>query len=79
MNVIRTLAKLQDVRIHDLRHTSASIAAHEGFGSHEIAKVLGHAQTSTTERYTHLKDEAAFNVANTVGEFIKVSTSNDLT
>ena len=77
-NKMRSLAGLEDVRIHDLRHTSASIAANEGFNAQAIAKVLGHAQTSTTERYTHLRDDAAFNVANTVGDFVKKSTSSSM-
>lgn len=50
---IRAAAGLDDVRIHDLRHTMASVAAHGGQGLPVIAALLGHARTSTTTRYTH--------------------------
>ena len=51
---IRKSAALEDVRIHDLRHTFASIAAASGASLPIIGKLLGHAQAATTERYAHL-------------------------
>jgi integrase len=51
---IRTAAGLDDVRIHDLRHAFASIAAASGMGLPIIGKMLGHSQPQTTARYTHL-------------------------
>jgi integrase len=45
---------LSDVRIHDLRHAFASVAASSGMGLPIIGKILGHAQPSTTQRYAHL-------------------------
>lgn len=45
---------LSDVRIHDLRHAFASIAASSGMGLPIIGKMLGHSQPSTTQRYAHL-------------------------
>jgi integrase len=53
-NRIRTLAGLGDMRIHDLRHSFASIAAASGLGLPIIGALLGHSQTQTTARYTHL-------------------------
>jgi integrase len=51
---IRALAKLDDVRLHDLRHAHASIAVAGGESLYVVGKVLGHSQTGTTERYAHL-------------------------
>ena len=47
-------AGLRDVRIHDLRHAFASVAASAGLGLPLIGKMLGHAQAQTTARYAHL-------------------------
>jgi len=47
-------AGLSGLRIHDLRHTHASVGAGLGFGLPIIGKLLGHTQPSTTARYAHL-------------------------
>jgi integrase len=47
-------ADLNGLRIHDLRHTHASIGAGLGLGLPIIGKLLGHTQPSTTARYAHL-------------------------
>ena len=54
---IRAKAGLEDVRLHDLRHSFASIAAAEGLSLHQIGGLLGHTQAQTTKRYAHLADE----------------------
>jgi integrase len=51
---IRKAAGLEDVRLHDLRHSFASIAASNGMGLPIIGKMLGHTQAQTTQRYAHL-------------------------
>jgi integrase len=60
---IRSEAKLPDLRIHDLRHGWASIAAMAGDSLLLIGKVLGHRQARTTERYAHLQDDPVKAVA----------------
>jgi len=51
---IREDAGLEDVRLHDLRHAFASVAASSGLGLPIIGKMLGHSQPQTTARYAHL-------------------------
>ena len=47
---------LTDLRLHDLRHSFASIAVSGGMSLPMIGKLLGHTQTATTARYAHLAD-----------------------
>ncbi|WP_243286046.1 site-specific integrase [Geothrix terrae] len=51
---IRTAAKCPDVRIHDLRHTFASVGVTEGMSLPMVGSLLGHSQPSVTNRYAHL-------------------------
>lgn len=64
-------AELQDVRIHDLRHSFASLAVLGGVPLYHVGKALGHKQSSTTERYAHLADDPVRAVAEMIGEAIK--------
>jgi integrase len=54
---IRAAAGLDDVRLHDLRHAFASVAASSGMGLPIIGKILGHSQPATTARYAHLASD----------------------
>ena len=54
---LRRLADLNDVRVHDLRHTYASHTVMSGLDLYTVGRLLGHADTATTERYAHLADE----------------------
>lgn len=60
---MRRHAALPDVRLHDLRHSFASIAIADGISLVVIGKPLGHALAETTERYAHLADEAIADAA----------------
>lgn len=51
---IRNKANLDGVRIHDLRHSFASAAVESGVSLPILGALLGHRQTSTTQRYAHL-------------------------
>ncbi len=54
---IRAQAELDDVRLHDLRHSFASVAVGLGESLHMTGKLLGHSQAQTTQRYAHLADD----------------------
>jgi len=54
---IRTSAQLEDVRLHDLRHTWASYGVGAGHSLYTVGKALGQRQSKTMERYAHLKDD----------------------
>jgi integrase len=51
---VRKEARLEDVRIHDLRHSFASVAVAGGASLPIIAALLGHKDIATTQRYAHL-------------------------
>ena len=53
---IQKEVNIPDVRIHDLRHTFASLLVSGGASLEMIGKLLGHSQTQTTQRYAHLMD-----------------------
>ncbi|MEH6526060.1 MAG: tyrosine-type recombinase/integrase [Sneathiella sp.] len=63
---IRKAGKLDDVRIHDLRHSFASSAVGLGESLPMIGKLLGHNQVQTTARYAHLADDPMQNAAERV-------------
>ena len=69
---IRKKAGLEDVRIHDLRHTFASVAAAKGLSLPVIGALLGHSQTQTTARYAHLVGQPLLEAVGKVGELIHV-------
>jgi integrase len=58
------------VRIHDLRHSFASILVSAGASLPLIGQMLGHTQPATTARYAHLFDDPLRQAAEAVGEFI---------
>ena len=51
------VAGIADARIHDLRHTFASVLASSGLSLPIIGQLLGHTQAATTHRYAHLLDD----------------------
>jgi integrase len=64
---IRGNAGLSDVRLHDLRHSYASLAAAKGVSLQMIGKLLGHKVAATTQRYAHLARDAAQQVNDELG------------
>lgn len=60
-------AGLVGVRLHDLRHSFASIGAESGLGPPVIGALLGHSSAQTTKRYAHAADEASRRAVGNIG------------
>jgi site-specific recombinase XerD len=58
------------VRLHDLRHSFASIGAGASMGLPVIGKLLGHSQAATTHRYAHLDADPLRRAVETIGSTI---------
>ena len=68
---VRTETDLCGVRLHDLRHTHASLALRQGKTILAIGKLLGHRSPETTLKYTHLADTMVHEAAETVGAVLE--------
>ena len=66
----RKRAGLRDVRMHDLRHSFASILINSGRSLYEVQHLLGHTQVKTTERYAHLQQDTLMTAANVVSNLV---------
>jgi integrase len=75
----RKLANLPGVRIHDLRHSFASVAVSAGESLYIVGKILGHRQSRTTEVYAHLAPDpvqaAADRAARKIAEALSAEPS----
>lgn len=74
---LKQAAGLPDLRIHDLRHSFASVLVSSGETLETIGKLLGHSQYQTTLRYAHLMDDPMRRAANRFSEQVKVSSSGN--
>ena len=74
---IRKRAGLEDVRLHDLRHSFASVAASGGLSLPMIGKLLGHTQAATTARYAHLADDPLRAANEAIGQRIAAAMKGD--
>ena len=67
---VRKAALLDDVRLHDLRHSHASVGVASGLSLPLIGGLLGHSQPATTARYAHLADDPLKAASELVGRRI---------
>ena len=74
---IRARAELNDVRLHDLRHSFASFGAAGGLSLPMIGKLLGHASAVTTERYAHLAADPVRAANEAIGQRIAAAMKGD--
>ncbi len=71
--MITAAAGLDGVRLHDLRHSFASIGAGASIGLPVIGKLLGHSQAATTARYAHLDSDPMRRIFETIGSTISAA------
>lgn len=69
--MLRVEAGIEDVRLHDLRHNYASLAARSSETLPMIGSLLGHSEVRTTARYAHLDDAYLLATVDTVGSEIR--------
>jgi integrase len=69
-DAICAAAGIEGVRLHDLRHSFASVGAGASLGLPIIGKLLGHSQPSTTQRYAHLDADPMRRAVETIGSTI---------
>jgi integrase len=72
---IRSEAQLEDVHLHDLRHTVGAAAASSGRSLVIVGRMLGHRKARSTERYAHVAPDAAADAADQVAEEIARSVA----
>ena len=65
---VRREAGIEDVRLHDLRHTMASHAVMNGVPVPVVSRLLGHSNVRMTLRYAHLADRDIEAAAERVGD-----------
>jgi len=70
---LRDLAGLENVRLHDLRHSFASVGAEQGIGLPILGKLLGHRENATTARYSHLGPDPLKQANDLIGKQISLS------
>jgi integrase len=69
-DAICEVAGLDGLRLHDLRHSFASVGAGASLGLPIIGRLLGHSQPSTTQRYAHLDADPMRRAVETIGSTI---------
>lgn len=70
-------AGIADVRIHDLRHTFASIGAAQGLSLQVIGKLLGHKSAESTARYAHLTEDPLRRALNDMSESLPFGRADE--
>jgi integrase len=60
-------AGVRQVRLHDGRHTAATLLLEQGVHVRAIQRILGHSDVRTTEAYTHVGDQMTRDAARRMG------------
>ena len=69
-NNIRIKANFPTLRIHDLRHTTASILVNKGVSLYQVQQLLGHSSPRMTQRYAHLSNKALHEAVSVVDDVV---------
>ncbi len=71
--IAREYGDLRDVRLHDLRHSFASLAVGRGVSLYIVGKLLGHKVPATTQRYAHLARDVASSINDDLGAVMQAA------
>lgn len=63
----RALVGLEHVTLHDLRHSAASEMVNAGVDLYTVGRVLGHRDSRSTQRYSHLTAETLAAAVGAIG------------
>ncbi|MEK9735381.1 MAG: site-specific integrase [Paracoccaceae bacterium] len=66
----RAAVGINDVRIHDLPNTYASLLIQNGVSLYEVQKLLGHSGPNMTQRYAHLNPNSLKQIVNNLPSFL---------
>ena len=61
-------AGIRDARLHDARHTAATLLLAQGVDQRVVMEILGHSQISMTTRYTHVLPQVMTDAADRIGQ-----------
>ena len=73
------MAGIDGLRLHDLRHSFASVLASKGASLPMIGALLGHSDPATTARYSHLFTDPLRTLVDEVGHAVTGTQSADVT
>jgi site-specific recombinase XerD len=69
-------AGIEGLRVHDLRHSFATLALQGGASLYDVSKLLGHSDISMTQRYAHMVDDslqtATDNAAGVIDDIVTI-------
>ncbi|UDL87220.1 site-specific integrase [Mesorhizobium sp. PAMC28654] len=74
---VRTIAGFPDLRLHDLRHSFASVGLARGDALPVIGAILGHADVKTTSRYAHLADDPVKVAADAISKSVQAAFASN--
>lgn len=72
---ILAVAEVEVCRLHDCRHTHASLLVNAGASLYQVQAILGHASPQTTQRYSHLASQTLRDVSQMVSRVVENTPS----
>jgi len=67
-NALLKAAAIRRVRVHDARHTAATLLLAQGVDQRVVMEILGHSQISMTSRYAHVLPHVMVDAAERIGQ-----------
>ena len=74
-DAVRHAAGLEDMRLHDIRHTAASMMLQAGAPLADVSRAVGHHSTRSTQRYAHAADAGAKRAQSMLADAVRVAAA----